>query len=209
MSMIGHVRQITPEQLQRLQRNPRSVKQFLHGKVLADASNVSAALARVQQLGRQARTSGAINDPEEREKTRLKILEELHSAGVKMPGQTQDERDGLSLEKSWHSLHYLLTGVVGEALPPLGNAILGGTTIGDDVGFGPARFLTPQQVGEVADALSSFNSKDLAERFNSMPSGEIYASEDDFEDIRLYFEQLVRYYTNAAAEGSAMLLWVD
>jgi Domain of unknown function (DUF1877) len=211
MSMIGHIRRITLEQLQGFRGNPRAVKEFLDGKLLANAGNIRAALERVQQLRRQARTSGALNDPEEREKTRLKILEQLQSAGVKIPGQARDEEGGLSLEKSWHSLHYLLTGAVGEAPPPLGNAILGGTAIGDDVGYGPARFLTPEQVREVAEALRCFNTKHMAERFDTMPSGEIYAppDEDESEDLQHYFEQLVNYYTDAAARGNAMLLWID
>ncbi len=210
MSMIGHVRQITPDQLQRLQADPASVKHFLHGEVLAKAGNVRTALARVQELGREARASGAMNNPKEREKTRLQILQELRSTGVKLPGQEPDE-EGLSLEKSWHSLHYLLTGVTGEAPPPLGNAILGGTPIGNDIGYGPARFLTPEQVREVAAALSDLKIEQLAQRFDAISSANIYAcpDEDEFEDVRHYFQQIVRYYADAAARGNAMVLWVD
>lgn len=210
MGMIGHIRQITPSELHRLQRNPKAVKQFLHSKVLAKAADTRAALARVNQLAQQARMSGAVDDPEEREKTRAQILQELQSAGVKLPGEEPDE-EGLSLEKSWHSLHYLLTGTAGEAPPPLGNAVLGGAAIGEDMGYGPARFLTSEQVREVATALSGVNIEHLAQRFDAMPSADIYAcaDEDDFEDMQHYFEQLVRYYTDAAAGGSAMILWID
>ncbi len=211
MSMIGHIRRITPEQLRELQASPELVREFLQGKVLANVDNVRAALVLVQQLGQQARVSGTANDPAEREKTRLKILQELQSAGVGLPGQAQEEEDGLSLEKSWHSLHYLLTGTAKEALPPLGNAILGGAAIGNDVGYGPARFLTPEQVREVATALSGFNTEHLVARFDTMPSGEIYApaDESEFEDIKHYFGQLIRYYADATAAGNAMLLWID
>src|SRR5438132_11516366 len=109
MGMIGHIRQITPSELHSLQRNPKAVRQFLHGKVLANAGNIRAALRRVTELAQQAKTSGAADDPTERENTRGQILQELQSAGVKLP-EEKSEQDGLSLEKSWHSLHYLLTG---------------------------------------------------------------------------------------------------
>jgi hypothetical protein len=212
MGMIGHIRQITPGELHRLQRNPKAVKQFLHGKVLANASNIRAALRRVTQLAQQAKTSGAVDDPTEREKTRAQILQELQSAGAKLPGEQPDE-EGLSLEKSWHSLHYLLTGTAEEAPAPLGNAILGGVPIGDDLGYGPARFLTPDQVHEVAAALSKVTREELVRRFDldAMSAANIYAcaDEDELERAQHYFSKLARYFADATARGDAMLLWID
>lgn len=35
MSMISHMRHVTPDELKRLQANPKSVREFLHGKALA------------------------------------------------------------------------------------------------------------------------------------------------------------------------------
>ena len=211
MGMIGHVRQITPSELQRLQRQPETVKRFLHGKVLANAGNIRSALARVSQLARQARSSGA-TDPAEREKTRTEIIQELQSAGVKLPGEGADD-EGLSLEKSWHSLHYLLTGKTEEAPPPLGNAILGGSPLGGDLGYGPARFLSPEQVREVAAALSEVTPQDLAQHFDldAMSAATVYAcaDEDELEMAQHYFEKLMQYYADAAAKNNAMLLWID
>jgi Domain of unknown function (DUF1877) len=211
MGMIGHVRQITPSELQRLQRQPGDVQQFLHGKALANAGRLQSALARVRQLAQQARSSGTTN-PTELEKTRAEILHELQSAGVKLPGEGADN-EGLSLEKSWHSLHYLLTGKTEEAPPPLGYAILGGSPIGDDLGYGPARFLSPEQVREVAVALSELSPEDLAQRFDldAMSAANIYActDEDELEMAQHYFSKLVQYYSDATAKGNAMLLWID
>jgi hypothetical protein len=76
-----------------------------------------------------------------------KTHKELAGVGVKV-GAGVDHgptEDGLNLEKSWHVLHYLLTGKAEKAPPPVGNAVLGGQDIGGDRGYGPARFLTPQQ----------------------------------------------------------------
>jgi hypothetical protein len=211
MGMIGHVRQVTPSELQGLQRQPEGVEQLLHGKALANAGNIRSALARVSQLARQARSSEA-TDPAELEKTRAEILQELQSAGVKLPGEGADE-EGLSLEKSWHILHYLLTGTTEEAPPPLGYAILGGSPIGGDLGYGPARFLFPEQVRDVAAALGELTPEDLAQRFDldAMSAANVYpsADEDELEMAQHYFNKLVQYYADAAAKGNAMLLWID
>jgi hypothetical protein len=44
----------------------------------------------------------------------------------------------VSLEKSWHILHYLFTGHVGPSSAP-GDLLLTGEDLGDDVGYGPPR----------------------------------------------------------------------
>ena len=207
MGMIGHLRAITMEELGTLQQNPDSIEEFLQGDVRANAPNLMAALQRVQEIGLRA-----IGKPEEKEKARLEILRELTAAGVKLPGDGPDE-NGLSLEKSWHSLHYLLTGSAHEVDSPLGNAILGGKEIGPDLGYGPARFLGAAQVREVSSALNSISKDDLAQRFdlNAMLVAKIYAcgDEEELELAQHYFEHLVKYYAEAAKRGDAMLLYIE
>jgi hypothetical protein len=109
-------------------------------------------------------------------------------------------------------LHYLLTGQVEQGFTPIGNAILGGTEIGDDVGYGPARFLTPEQVRDVARALTEVTLEDLADRFDVdlMLAVNIYGcEEEELEWVHYYFSNLVRYYDDAATKGNAMLLYLD
>ena len=65
MSMIGHVRQITPAQFDDLQRHPETIRNFLYAKAKASAPNMIETLQRVQELGLKARE---IKDPMEREK---------------------------------------------------------------------------------------------------------------------------------------------
>ena len=210
--MYGHVRQITPEELNQLQRNPESVEQFLFGKIEANAPAIRAALERVQQIAKRAKSNGQMQDPAEIEKTRALILNELARTGVQVQDGAGDE--GLSLEKSWHALHYLLTGTTETAASPLGNAILGGEEIGEDRDYGRVRFLTPEQVGEVARALGSLSKDDLVGRFDvkkMKAANVIYpcGDESEFELAQHYFEQLSRYYADAAASGSAILLWLE
>jgi|SRR5579859_329131 len=212
MGMIGHLRQVTPDELTKMRSNPASVRNLLQGRMPASVEDMKAALQRVQEIGMKAEAKGPVTDPEEIAKVRAKILQELESVGAKVPGDGPDE-DGLSLEKSWHTLHYLLSGSAEEADSPPGNAILGGKQIGPDLGYGPARFLTPNQVREVAAALKKVSNDDLARRFdlNAMKAAKIYACKDEgeLELAQHYFQHVVQYYTEAASRGNAMLLYLD
>ena len=209
MSMIGHLRAVTPGELKELQRNPSSVKQFLHGQTIANSGNVAAALFRIQEMAKQAMAAGASKNDE---KLREQILKELESAGVRVPTDGPSE-DGLSLEKSWHTLHYLLTGSAGEVGSILGKTILGGKEIGPDVGYGPARYLDASEVSEVAKALKKVSDKDLVKRFNlkAMMAAKVYAcgGGSDLKLAQRYFSQVDSYYAAAAERGDAMLLYLD
>jgi hypothetical protein len=66
------------------------------------------------------------------------------------------KRANISLDKAWHGLHYLMCGQMEPDSTPLGQAVLGGTEIGDDdSGYGPARFFSVQQVAQIARELAS------------------------------------------------------
>jgi hypothetical protein len=212
MGMYGHLRQITPEELDQLRRDPDTLEQFLFGEVEANAPKIRAALERVQDIARKAEERGRTNDSAEIEKTRALILKELMGTGVHAHGAPIEE--GLSLEKYWHALHYLLTGKTEGAPPPLGNAILGGEEIGEERDYGRIRFLTPQQVRKVSEALASISRKDLAGRFNVQrmkASNVIYPcrNQEELNFALDYFEQLVNYYSDAASRGNAVLLYVE
>ena len=160
----------------------------------------------------QVEGTESADDGTESDRIRGQIIEELKSSGVQLPPLDGFNPEGLSLGKYSHSLHYLLTGTTEQASPPLGNAILGGTPIGCDLGQGPARFLNPEQVREAAAALTKITSDELASRFDlALRLGlKIHAcdEEEGFEMEEYYFSNLVQYYVDAAANGNAMLLFI-
>lgn len=212
MSMIGHLRAVTPTQLSSLQKNPSSVKELLHGKLIANSDNVETALLRIEELAMQrvlkmAKQNKVAGDSEDNEKLREEIIAKLESAGVTADSAGEE---GLTLEKSWHCLHYLLTGTAWETDTVLGKAILGGAEIGPDMGYGPARYLQPNEVKKVAIALNKVSKEDLTSRFNleAMKAAKIYACRDERELplAQGYFTQVCNYYDEAAARGDAMLL---
>jgi len=122
----------------------------------------------------------------------------------------------LDLDKAWHIIHFLLAGEAWGGRQPLGNAICGGTELGDvDVGYGPARFLTPAQVREVASALSDVSSTELWSRFDATAASgaQIYPAgswtKEDGEYVEDHFEKLKEFYAAAAQNNEAVLLYIN
>ena len=70
------------------------------------------------------------------------------------PARAEPGRRRLSLDKAWHGVHYLLAGDP-ESTVGLGAVVLGGTDIGEDEGYGPARYFTTLEVAELARALDA------------------------------------------------------
>jgi hypothetical protein len=124
--------------------------------------------------------------------------------------------DQLDIDKTWHAIHYLLTGDSWGGEGPLANAVLGGVPLGEeDVGYGPARFIRSSQVTETSRALQAISSEQLWSRFDAkaMRKEQIYpefeGGEDDREYVCTYFEDLKKFYAAAAANGDAMILYLN
>lgn len=123
---------------------------------------------------------------------------------------------GIDVDKAWHGIHFLLTGEAWEGAGPAAMAVLGGTEIGDDVGYGPARYLTPDEVREVAAALAPITAADLGTRFDAdaLAKADIYPNiwgEGDEAATYLteYYDELRSYYLDAASKGNAMLKYLN
>jgi Domain of unknown function (DUF1877) len=220
MSMIGYLKRISSADLQRVRDKPAGLRKLmrggydmkaairdrLSGKASPRRGAMEAAMARSKQISEEIRNSGREPGPATPDEIK-RIMEPLRTAGA-----FGDEEDVLNLEKSWHTLHYLLAGSAEPVAPPPGNAILGGTDIGTDLGYGPARYLLPDQVRQTAQALAKLSVEDLDQRFDlkTMRADKVYACRDDGDrELALdYFRQLQRFYAEAASSGSAMLLYI-
>jgi len=119
--------------------------------------------------------------------------------------------DGIGLEKIWHLLHYLITGDPNEGEYPLSCAIMCGRPISED--SDEISYLLPDDVKEVAKALSALNDDDLRSRFNpdEIIKAKIYryenyeADEHDLKEVLRLFHKLRKYYKNAAKKGNAII----
>jgi hypothetical protein len=108
--------------------------------------------AQLQQrlgLGENGLPNPGVGNPE------LSQLAQRTAAQRRAPTAPGTPGQSVSIDKAWHGLHYLLCGAPEPAPGPLGQAVFGGTEIGEDQGYGPARYFSPAQVAEIASALRS------------------------------------------------------
>ena len=234
MGMIGRYLQVTPDQLAAVKAHPDSVIELFHPGISRFLPPPAAAtpvpwpgllflggvillvVAYTRDDSRTRRFSGV---------GILLILVALltglpsrHGEPPRPPTRPPAiarNPDVLRVDKAWQGIHFLLTGQVEGGDPPLANVVLGGHEIGEDLGYGAARYLSPAEVKAVADALVPITSKTLRARFDpeAFREAEIYTfNDEDAADPGYYlgyFEKIKAYYRAAAAKGNGMLLIID
>jgi hypothetical protein len=201
--MIASYRRISTATLQRLRENPDQVEEFVVSGIRAGVGGgiglEKAFLAMVDQLPEEQRHIAQARMQS------LKKLERLVQPQVRSAGIRPDPHAPLPLDigKAWRGLHRVLCGVAEDAPPPLGNVVRGGEPLGPDVGFGPCRFLTPEQVTEAARALSGISVEAFRER-----SGRWESDAENRDWLADAFVQVSAYFREASAAGDAMLLYL-
>lgn len=136
-------------------------------------------------------------------------------AALEAAGIRPDELgDALNVDKAWHGVHVVLAGTKWEPTAPPGDAVLGGRPVGPDEGYGPVRFLSPDEVSVTAAALSAISDDEFRRRCDPalLARHEAYATApDDPREIDWLVDAFVRvraYYVGAAALSHAMALYV-
>jgi hypothetical protein len=123
----------------------------------------------------------------------------------------------LSLEKSWHGLHFTLTGTAWAGNPPLNLLAAGGTPVGDeDVGYGPARVISPSEVVALNAALAAFTEADFDRDFDPAKLGaaEVYPQiwDEPLEDLKQeyggYLREMKAHVREAAEAGRALMVTI-
>ncbi len=120
------------------------------------------------------------------------------------------------LEKAWHGLHFVFTGKADEAPPPLGYLLCGGTEVGEDGGYGPARALNAAEVRDFRDALAQISPAEFDRRFDLglLGRNDIYPDcwdedrSDLLEEYTMYFDQLRADLDQAAAADEGLLIGI-
>lgn len=137
---------------------------------------------------------------------------------VLFPDDESDEHPAgmhLDIDKAWHAIQFLLTGDPWEGEPPLQNAVMGGTELGEeDLGYGPARWLAPDEVESVAAALAAISGDELWSRFDAeaFEEAEIYPQGwqlDGRDYVVGHYEALCEFFAAAGRAGDAMLLYLS
>ena len=132
---------------------------------------------------------------------------------------TDEENPNLTdIDKSWDGILFLLTGT-GIAGPehPLRKVMFSGQEFGgdQDMGYGPAQYLTPEQVQEVHMALRGISAEDLRSKYDPkrMTELDIYPSiwqnEEEVNYLLEYYEAVREIYATAAANGEAVITFIN
>lgn len=133
------------------------------------------------------------------------------------PDDGPDPQKHLDIDKSWHAIHYMLNGSTWDGEGPLALAVLGGEEIGEDVGYGPARYLVPAQVKAISAALSLLRPQEFSAKFHpsALDAAEIYpqgwhdAGPEALEYVVRYYGLLSSFYQSAAERGDAVLAYLN
>jgi hypothetical protein len=123
----------------------------------------------------------------------------------------------LDVDKAWHAIHFTLNQRTWDGDGPLGLAVLGGQELGEDVGYGPARFLTPEEVQQVASAITAVTPEAFRAQFNpkALDEAEIYPQiwerdgDEGLDYVLHYFSELQSFYRQAAERGDGALLFIN
>jgi Domain of unknown function (DUF1877) len=80
-------------------------------------------------------------------------------------GADANDAERVVLNKAWHAIHFVLNGSRLDGNEPLNFLVSEGTPVGEvDVGYGPARVLTSDQVRQIAAALAPIGPDEVARR---------------------------------------------
>ncbi len=75
----------------------------------------------------------------------------------------------VEIDKSWDGINFLLTGaMIGESDAPLSKVMFSGQSIDEnqDMGYGPAQYLTPKEVGEINTEISKISVEGLKLKYD-------------------------------------------
>ncbi len=130
-----------------------------------------------------------------------------------------EDENLVDIDQSWNGLIYLLTGQHGENIDhPLLKVLFSDQYINEeqDLGYGPAHYLTPEQVRDLNNQISKITiaelkQKDNPEKMNALGVYPPIWDEGDsaFEFLEDGFTILQEAYSNAAEKGEAMIIFLN
>lgn len=155
------------------------------------------------------------------------MAQRLQMLGSRMPGQPPASGGGgssarsavkgadISLDKAWHGVHYLLCGKAEPGTDLASQAVMGGTEVGDDLGYGPARYFDVDEVAAIARELSRPNleaemmarwDRDKMVQLGIYPAG---FEPDDDKWLMGAFRKLRQFYVDASAAKQAVVTCIE
>jgi len=233
MSMLATFVQVEPFLLERIRRDSSIAEQLFLPELPGFGLDAEEMRTRILERGPQLLSAAAELNPQLREMIEgavgrstealqrgeggdavLQLMQDRLGPPPGGRGTFTGAHDELSLDKAWHGVHYLLSGSPEPTAAPLGQAVLGGTEIGDDFsGYGEARVFDPSQVAEISEALAAPETeRAVVERYDPARMSELqiypfgWEDEEDNRDwVLVSFRDLRGFYADAAANGWAIV----
>ena len=152
-------------------------------------------------------------------------IEKILSGKISAEDVLYDEDDSepedfLDIDKSWHAIHFTLTGDIdeGDGKNPLAKVVMNGQLLGDeDVGYGPPMYLSALEVKEVNAALQAVSDNDFTAKFDlkAMQKNEIYPVMDD-ENAEWFLEYCLNnfvlvkeFFEKAASDEKCIIFFLN
>ena len=135
-----------------------------------------------------------------------------------------DDAYSMDIDKAWGGILYLLTGKafafgsLEDEVDSLNRIFFSAQFFDEDmdVGYGPAHYLTPEQVAGIHHKIASLTEADLKARYDTEAMNEeeeLYPSlewnEEDFEYLYSHFQALQSFFATAASRGEAIVTYLN
>lgn len=130
-----------------------------------------------------------------------------------------DEDFILDIDKSWHAIHFTLSGKVWDSTDdPLSKMILSGNLVNDeDLGYGPAMLITNGDIHDINIALKTVSEDWFRKKFSvsDMIANEVYPvmndedEEEFFDYVYSFFKETVTFFEKAEIQNQYILFFVN
>jgi hypothetical protein len=154
------------------------------------------------------------------------MAQRLQELKARLPGQpppsggsAQPSKKGgasISIDKAWHGVHYLLCGKVEPGSDVASQAVMGGTEVGEDMGYGPARYFDANEVAAIARELSRPNLEaEMDARWDPDKMADLgiypgqFVATEDRQWLMDAFRQLRQFYVDASAAKLAVVTCLE
>lgn len=131
----------------------------------------------------------------------------------------KEEENLVDIDKSWDGIIFLLTGQsLATAEHNLVRVLFSGQLIDEEqnLGYGPAHYLTPEQVAELNSEISAITVADLKKKFDpeKMTELEIYPTiwdegDDAFDYVADGFSTVQNVFGEATRNGEAIITFLN
>lgn len=215
MSVEAYFKQVSPPLLEKFKKYPDFFELFDDAQYLPDSHFWQESNLDLNNSEDAEWFDEATNYvPQTLEKLKYEQPKEFEKLKSDIPTMLAEGKNSeFDIGKKWNTLHFILTGtdystpvpfLIGknkqDKLPSV-NAILGGKTIDYETDNGLLRYLSVDEVAQVAEALSKFSQTHFRERFT------LKGLEDGFDTLYDTYKKLLNYYQNVAYQKDAMFLY--